>query len=207
MKPWLLLLLFSLLQPASAAGPGVGVADDPAWQELFSHLAPTSPRQCAFEERRYFPFRARPVVLTGTVRIAPGRGLSLEYATPARRTVIIDGEGILVRESGGQRAAPAQGRAQAATAALAAILRFDPAELARDFKLDGTLGPDAWKLTLIPREPGLAESLESVSVDGVRGRLGRIELVRSAAQRIEIVLGPATEGIAFSADTLARAFR
>ena len=49
-------------------------------------LAPDrQPRRSAFTEERYFPFRREPVVLTGTVRLVPGRGLSLEYRAPGAR--------------------------------------------------------------------------------------------------------------------------
>ncbi len=190
---------------AARAAPTADPAHDPVWQELFRRLAPAGSRQVPFSEERYFPFRPRPLVLSGIVRIAPGLGLSLEYRAPAARVVIVDPRGVLVREGGGQRAAPPDRRAQAATAALGAVLRFDPAELARDFLLRGDRQGDAWTLTLAPRDPALGGSLRSIVVSGNQAVLGRIEL--NAGIRIEIILGAPFEGAAFPAADLARYFR
>jgi Outer membrane lipoprotein carrier protein LolA-like len=206
MKRRLLLpFLAAALVLAGRAAPTADPARDPAWQELFARLAPAKNRQVPFTEERYFPFRPKPLVLAGVVRVVPGTGLSLEYRVPESRIVIVDAQGVLVRERGGQRAAPADRRAQAATAALGAVLRFDPAELARDFTLRGDRQGDAWTLTLVPRDPALAGSLRSIVVSGSQTFLARIEL--NAGLRIEIILGPALEGAAFTTADLARYFR
>jgi hypothetical protein len=200
------LLILGLALPLGARSAPTGdPARDPGWQDLFRRLAPAGNREVPFTEERYFPFRREPVVLAGLVRLVPGRGLSLEYRAPEARLVIVDAQGVLVREAGGQRAAPADRRAQAATAALGAVLRFDPAELSRDFVLSGDRTAGNWTLTLTPRDPALAGSLHSIVVTGSQTHLGRIEL--NAGLRIEIILGPAAEGVAFPAAELARYFR
>jgi len=197
--------LWWALPLAALAAPTGNPAHDPGWQDLFRRLAPTVTRQAPFTEERYFPFRRQPIVLAGVVRIVPGRGLSLDYSSPQSRIVIVDAQGVLVREGGGQRAAPADSRGQAATAALGAVMRFDPAELARDFELAGDRQGGAWTLTLTPRDPALAGSLRSIVVSGSQGHLGRIEL--NAGLRIEIILGSAIDGPVFPAADLARYFR
>jgi hypothetical protein len=201
----LLVFLSCALALAARATPTENPDSDPAWQDLFRRLAPVRNRQVPFTEERYFPFRRQPIVLAGIVRVIPGRGLSLEYRSPESRIVIIDRQGVLVRDASGQRAAPDDRRAQAATAALGAVLRFDATELARDFELRGDRQGDAWKLTLTPRDPALAASLRSIVVSGSQTYLGRIEL--NAGLRIEIILGPAIEGAVFTAGDLARYFR
>jgi hypothetical protein len=200
-----LLALCCSLPLAGRAAPTADPAQDPGWQELFRQLAPARNRQVPFTEERYFPFRQKPIVLAGVVRIIPGRGLSLAYGAPDPRVVIIDAQGVLMREAGGQRAAPADPRAQAATAALGSVMRFDPAELARDFELRGDREGDAWKLVLTPRDPALAGSLHSIGVRGDGNHLAQIEL--NAGLRIEIILGQAVEGADFKAADLARYFR
>jgi hypothetical protein len=189
-----------------AAAPG-DLRQDPAWRETFRRLASAQERECAFVERRFFPFRRAPIVLSGIVRLAPGRGLSVEYLKPDSRVVIVDPQGVLLRESGGQRAAPADPRVQAATAALGAVMRFDPDELARDFAWHGSRQGTAWTLLLTPRGPALAAAVGAIVVRGDDGRLTGIDLERSAQQRIEIRLGPPREGVAFSRETLGRYFR
>ena len=207
MKRLLVLSLLCWALPfADAAAPAADPAHDPGWQDLFRRLAPSGDRQVSFTEERYFPFRREPIVLAGVVRLRPDRGLSLEYRAPEPRIVIVDAEGVLVREAGGQRAAPDDHRAQAATAALGAVLRFDPAELARDFELRGDRQPGGgWILVLTPRDPALAASLHSIAVRGSRDQLAQIEL--NAGLRIEIILGPALDGVRFTAADLARYFR
>jgi len=190
---------------AVQAAPTADPAHDPGWQELFRQLAPARNRQVPFSEERYFPFRHQPIVLAGVVRLIPGRSLSLEYRAPESRIVIVDAQGVLVREAGGQRAAPSDPRAQAATAALGAVMRFDPVELARDFDLRGDREGGNWTLILTPRAPALAGSLHSIAVQGTQSHLTRIEL--NAGLRIEIFLGPPLEGAVFTADDLTRYFR
>jgi hypothetical protein len=201
-------LLF-LLGVALLAGPAdaapVDLRRDPAWQSLLVRLTPVGNRQVPFRERRTFPFRRTPVVLAGVVRIVPGRGLSLEYQAPESRIVIIDAQGVLVRDPSGQRAAPADRRSQAATAALGAVLRFDPAELTRQFDLAGDRVGETWTLTLRPRDAALAGGLASIVVSGQGAHLAKIEI--HAGARIEIQLGPAEDGVVFSPATLARCFR
>jgi hypothetical protein len=205
MRRLLLPFLAAALALAARAAPTPDPAHDPAWQDLFTRLAPSQNRQVPFTEERYFRFRPKPLVLAGVVRVVPGTGLSLEYRAPESRIVIVDAQGVLVREGGTQRAAPADRRAQAATAALGAVMRFDPAELARDFVLRGDRQGDAWTLTLVPRDSALAGSLRSIVVSGSQSFLGRIEL--NAGLRIEIILGAALEGAPFTAAELARYFR
>jgi hypothetical protein len=207
MKRRLLLCAFCWILPLLGAAPSADLPQDPAWQEIFRGLTPFQDRQCAFEERRYFSFRRQPITLSGQVRLAPGHGLSLEYLTPEPRIVIVDGQGILLREGGSQTAAPGDRHVQAATGALAAVIQFDPVELARDFSWRGSRQGNAWTLALSPHDPAVAESLGSIVVSGAQGRLAEIELVTSPSQRIEILLGPPMPNVAFGPETLAHYFR
>ncbi|HTQ29926.1 MAG TPA: outer membrane lipoprotein carrier protein LolA [Opitutaceae bacterium] len=198
-------------EPPSLLDPATLIADpahDPAWQDLLARLAPGKNRLCAFVERRYFPFRRTPIVLTGEVRIAPDLGLSLHYLTPEPRIVIVDGRGLLIRDaSGREQAVPADGRALAAVDALVDVLRFDLPRLQKNFAVHGWREAGVWTLALVPRNPSLASSLSAVMISGEQMKLGKIELIESAAQRVEILIGETREGVTFSADELARYFR
>src|SRR6185503_18937999 len=88
-------------------------AHDPAWRQLFDKLAPNKTRQSTFEERRFFPFRKQPIVLQGEIRIVPRRGLSLRYLQPEGRVLIIDEQGLLMRDNDGrEQSPPSDSRAQ-----------------------------------------------------------------------------------------------
>lgn len=183
-------------------------ANDPAWRELFIRLAPNKTRHSTFEERRYFPFRKAPVVLQGEIRIMPERGISLRYLEPEPRILIVDDEGLLMRDAQGrERAAPADSRAQAATSALVQVLRFDFEALQKEFDVHGRRKGDAWTLAFVPRDPAFATLLGTLAVSGVQNELRTIGMIKSPTQRIEIIIKETKEDVLFTADTLRRFFR
>lgn len=183
-------------------------ANDPPWRELFTRLAPNKTRQSRFEERRYFPFRKQPVVLQGEIRIVPELGLSLRYLQPEARIMIVDQKGLLFRDDSGQeRAAPSDSRAQAATAALVHVLRFDFEALKKEFEVHGRRQGETWTLAFVPRDPEFAKLLGLLTVSGERNALRKIEMIKSPTQRIEITIQETQEDVLFTADTIRRYFR
>jgi len=197
--------------PPLPLSPGPEIADavhDPVWSGLLARLAPQRARQSRFTELRFFPFRRTPVVLTGVVRIDPERGLSLAYLTPEVRTLIIDRQGTILRDDRGRdHPMPSDSRVQATTAALVSVLHFDLADLQRHFRLRGQQQGAAWRLTLEPRDAALAPGLSTLVVTGDGERLDRIDLIKSATQRIEIMLRGTDDDVIFPPEVLARFFR
>jgi len=160
-----------------------------------------------FSERRQFPFRKEPVELTGEVRVSATRGLSLRYLVPEARTVILDAQGVLVREPAGQKAAPADPRAGAANEALLRILRLDLVTLQRDFELYGEHDGAAWTLVMLPRTAALQRNVGRITVDGEAVTIRRIEIRRTPTQSIEILIAPPRPARAFTAAELKQYFR
>jgi len=190
--------------PAPIANP----SDDPQWHDLFAELSKPRARVSQFEERRHFPFREKPVVLTGEIRLLPGHGLSLHYMQPKSQTLIVDAQGVLMRDDRGrQRTAPADNRAQAATSALFQILQFDVSGLQNTFEIRGSHDATAWTLTFTPKQSSLAETIGSVRVHGEQLELNRIELNRADNQRIEIRLHHTLNDVIFPEDVVKRFFR
>lgn len=183
------------------------LADD-SWRELFAKLAASKSRISQFEESRFFAFRKKPVVLTGTIRMVPGRGLSLSYSGAKPHVIIVDDQGVLMRDARGrQRAAPADSRGQAVTSALVDVLRFDVPALFKQFVVRGTrLGP-VWRLGFVPRDPSVAARIRSIRLDGEALELRQIELVLSDEQRIEIQLRDSFEDVIFPPEVMERYFR
>lgn len=192
-------------------GPGTLLADparDPAWSELFTRLAPNKTRFSLFEEKRYLPFRRTPVALKGEIRIVPELGLSLHYLEPEKRVMIVDAKGLLMRdEQGRERAAPSDGRAQAITAAMVSVLRFDLPSLQKSFAMHGRRDDARWTLAFVPREAVLSEMIGTLVVSGEEGRLTRIEMNKSATQRIEIDIRETKEDVVFTSAVISRYFR
>jgi hypothetical protein len=212
MKLTWLLLIASLPAAACADGaeplPIADAARDPAWRDLADQLAPGRTRECAFEERRYFPFRREPIVLTGEIRIAPGRGLSLRYLTPNPYVLIADSQGLLMRDATGRdRSPPDDPRARAAIAALVDVLGFDLPGLEKSFILRGAHQGDHWTLSFSARDRALAADLGTLVLTGWRTQLQKIEMIRSANRHIDILIGDTQENVVFTTDTLSRFFR
>jgi hypothetical protein len=207
--PLLALALLLFAPPSMLAGP-LDVPDPPiaagdhAWEPLLAKLALTQGRVAHFEERRYFPFRTRPVALAGTVRISPSDGLSLDYHSPNEQTVIVDSRGLEMRDAQGHdRPAPNDPHVTQSLGAFVSILRFDPAQIRHDYVLHGSRSGGQWRLSLIPHGRDWA----AIVLTGRDETLSGIELIRSASQRIVIELSAIHDGVEFSAADRARYFR
>jgi hypothetical protein len=180
---------------------------DPAWRDVLAGVDQRATVDAPFEEHRWFPFRKAPVVLKGEVRIDAAQGLSLHYREPQERVVIIDSKGMLMRQGGRETVPPADIRADAANDALLHILRFDFASLAASFELYGRRVDKAWTLALVPRAEELRRTLGAIIITGEADLVRRIELRRSAVQRVEILVGDPRPQTPFTAEELHRFFR
>jgi len=204
---WLLATLAPAAEPAALNTPANRVApDDPAWLALAASFARQPDTTAAFTEQRFFPFKKAPVDLRGTSRVSATRGLSLHYTAPDERIVILDAQGVLLRDARGEVAAPEDPRAGAAQAALVQVLRFDLPKLAERFEIFGQRTGDPWTLAFVPRDAELRRTVGQIIVAGGTGTVSRIELRRSARQSIVIQIGPA-RAAPFSTEELTRFFR
>jgi hypothetical protein len=191
----------ALATPANRIAPG-----DPAWQDLVASFARRPDATAEFSEQRFFPFKKTPVELKGESRVSATRGLSLHYTAPEERIVILDTQGVLIRDARGETAAPADPRAAAANAALVQVLRFDLPALAEAFELFGQREGTAWKLAFVPRAAELRRSVGQILVAGNSDAVNRIEIRRSAKQFVAILIGPPRPA-PFTADELKQFFR
>lgn len=175
-----------LVSPAHRVAP-----EDPAWKEWLA-MVERRPRTLVseFEERRHFAFKKTATVLKGEARVSAEHGLSLHYLAPEGRIVIIDDRGLLIRERGRDVTPPADSRAAAANAALLHLLRFNLHSLAASFEIYGQREGIGWSLALVPRLESVRRSVGIISVSGEAARVSRIELRRSATQRVEILIAP-----------------
>lgn len=180
--------------------------DDPAWTALAAAFGRRTDGTADFTEQRFFPFRKAPVELKGESRASATRGLSLHYTAPEERIVIMDTQGLLVRDKRGETNAPDDPRATAATAALVQVLRFDLAALAKTFDLYGTREGAGWRLAFVPRAADVRRAVGTILVAGQADAIERIEIRRSASQHIAIRIGP-VQSTPFSEAELKRFFR
>jgi len=207
-----LLLLVALVSPALASDPeGALLAPGQAeaqWRPLIDSMAAKGTVVAPFTERRFFPFRREPMVLSGVLRISPERGLSLEYMQPEESVVIADSAGLLLRDREGRtREMPSGSRGPGAVASLLPIMRFDLAALYPRFAIRAYGSSAAWRLEFEPRDPEAARALGAITVAVAGTSVVHLEFKRSSSQRIEIDVGEARTGAPMSAAELARFFR
>ncbi len=183
------------------------VPETPAWRELGERFQRRGDVVADFEEQRHFPFRAEPVVLRGEVRVSAQRGLSLHYTAPQERTVIIDADGMLLREATGGNSAPPDPRANLANAALLHVLNLDFSALVAGYELYGRIDGETWSLGLVPRDPAVRRAIGNILVSGAGESVRRIELRRSARQHIDIAIDAPRATPAFTGEEAARFFR
>ncbi len=180
----------------------------PAWETRFKTLAERRCIAAPFTENRWLPFKKIPVVLTGEMRLAPDHGLSLHYLKPDDRLMVIDAQGILLRDGKGRtRDLGNDPRANAATHLMLDLLRFDLNALHRSFTLVGEQRTDApWTLTLTPRKNSDL-GLQRIHIEGHAARPEKITLIKSSVSSVEILVGEPTESDAFPPEILKKNFR
>ncbi len=189
----------AVLTPADLAG---------GWKPLVDALASKGPIEASFTERRYFPFRREPTVLGGVLRISPERGLSLQYLQPETSILIADPAGLILRDAKGRsREMPSESREAGAIASLLPIMRFDMPALLPRFVVRAERGDSGWRFEFTPRDPGVAGSLGTITVQGAGTDVRHLEFRRSASQRVEIDVGDTKAGAVFTAPELAKFFR
>lgn len=181
---------------------------DPAWQQLATRLGGLPDGRAGFSETRTFRFRSKPVALAGVARVSRQHGLSLEYTRPDPRIVIVDRTGVLFREKGTDRPAPADPRARLMNDAMLHVLRFDLATLAEDFDLRGQQGAGGWRMTLRPRAPAFQRVIAQIDAEGDDAGVRRLLLRRADQQAIDIrIEAPELLPDGFPAAEVGRFFR
>jgi hypothetical protein len=189
------------LDPIDPAAPGE------TWSTLFASLADKQPIESAFTETRRFTFKKNVVRLAGVMRYVRGNGLSLHYAQPQERTLVVDDSGIVLRDGRGrEREMRPDRRGAPDSAALLHILGFDLEAIAANFAVRGARVDDLWWLEFTPldAESGAAGT---VHVTGEGESVRFIAFAPQAGQQVQIAIGETRTGVAFSEDELRRWFR
>lgn len=201
----LLLCLLPALLAAEPAPLDYGTLSE-SWRARLAALAAPAGLSATFTETRGTPLKKKAVKVRGTVRLARGHGLSLDYDQPGAPLVILDEKGLLLRRGNGRdQAAPPE--AEAGVRLLHALFAFDLATLEKSFALAGEENPDGtWSLAFT-RRPDSDAYYQRLALLGDATRLTDIQLERTPAQRILIALDPPTPNPGFSPEELARYFR
>jgi len=138
-----------------------------------------------FVERRYLKVLKSPVELSGTLSYdAPDR-LVRRTLEPRPETLTVDGERVVIEAQGRVRTLRLEDYpvAWAFVESFRATLKGDMAALERFYRLALEGGPQRWQLSLTPRDPKMSALIESVLIDGRKGRINKIEIREAQGDR------------------------
>lgn len=188
-----ILVLFAALVPAaSQAEVRVDAANPPESLAIVREsLAGQGPVTCRFTESRKFAFRRKATLLEGSSDYLPGKGLVLRYREPLERTIGILRNGIIGRDSTGQktlRELPGQYEN------MLSLYDLDLASLSEDFVIFYDGSPDSWTIRLAERpgpvKAGRGHSVETglvtMTIRGEGGTIHALEIVKPGTISIEI---------------------
>lgn len=186
-----------LLALALAACSLPASAEDPfGLPALMRALAAVPAAQARFTEVRRMQVLSAPLELRGTLRYVRPDRLERQVQFPFEETIRIEGDRVSVdsaargvRRSYALASLPA---AHALVESLRATLAGDLVALERHYlpKLAGTRA--AWRLSLTPRDPGVAAMLVEVRLYGAAARIERIEYDEAGGDRTVVTLRETT---------------
>jgi len=179
-------LAAALLQSGLAAA-----AEDWTLERLMQTLGKQSSGQATFSERKYLAVLDQPVESSGELRFrAPDR---LEKITlkPRPESMVLEGNTLTVTRGKKQLVLRLSdyGEVAAFIDSIRATLAGDRATLERTYGLHLSGSAERWTLTLLPRDPRMAEVVLRITIAGARGQLREIEILQADGDRsvMEIV--------------------
>jgi hypothetical protein len=146
---------------------------------LMRALAAVPAAEARFTEVRRMQVLAAPLELRGTLRYVRPDRLERRVQSPYEETVLIEGDRVSVDSpSRGLRrtyALAALPAAYALVESLRATLAGDIEALERHYQLELAGSRESWRLSLTPRDAGVAALLAQVRLQGTAARITRIE--------------------------------
>jgi outer membrane lipoprotein-sorting protein len=164
-----------------------GFAASPDWtvDRLMQSLSRQTSGQATFVERKYLAILDQPVESSGELRFrAPDR---LEKITlkPKPESLVLEGNTVTVNRGKKQYVVQLSDYREVAAFvdSIRATLVGDRATLERTYALHLAGNPDNWTLTLLPRDPRMAELVLRIDIKGNRGQLREIEIRQADGDR------------------------
>jgi len=185
------LALAALVPTALAAQPEAleHQAHSEAWglEQLMAELGRVQHSQVRFVERKYLSVLKSPLELAGRLTYdAPDR-LVKRTLEPRPETLTVQADRLVIEN-------PARGRNRtlllteypllwAFVESFRSTLKGDQAALERFYRIALAGSLQRWQLFLTPRDPKMRALVESIAIDGHRGRIDRIEVRESNGDR------------------------
>jgi outer membrane lipoprotein-sorting protein len=181
-------LLAALLATAPA------LAADFELATLMNLLAQVPAAKSSFSETKHSAMLSAPLVLKGTLAYQRPDRLEKNVLSPYDERTVIAGNSVTVENRSLKQTRSFSLNSSASVAALVesmrATLAGDRAALERHYEVRLEGAPEAWTLSLAPREQRLASLVKRIQIAGVRERLNRIEVEEAAGDRSVMLITP-----------------
>lgn len=175
-----------------AAGPAGAARAADLLSEILAAVAREPLDRAPFFELRTSVLFARPAESRGTLTFVPPDRFEKRTEQPIREQLTLAGDTVTI--SSGEGGTPkvfrldGQSAAGAYAEGLRAIVAGDPAPLRRHFELETTGTPQAWQLTLRPRDGSLRRTINRIVVKGAGGRVRLVETSEAGGDVSELTL-------------------
>ena len=144
--------------------------------------------QVSFREIRHYQLKKTDMVFTGTMRLHPDYGISIEYSSPVSRIFILTPTGLRIRqeEASADRMAPDE--AGTIVAVFLDLLQLNSDRLKEQFEMEAHANePNQWTLELTPKTADLKRFFQVIDLEGGEDQLHAIYMQNGHARwkRIE----------------------
>jgi outer membrane lipoprotein-sorting protein len=185
-------VLRAAVLPAMLAWPAF--AADFELAALMEMLALVPAAKDSFTETKHSAVLSTPLVLKGTlVYVRPDR-LEKNVLAPYEERTVIAGSSVTIENRTLKQTRTFSLASSAPVSAfvesMRATLAGDRAALERHYSVQLEGQPEAWTLTLMPREQKLASLVKRIRIAGVHERLKRIEVEETAGDRSVMLISP-----------------
>ena len=190
------LLAVAALVAAGVAGAAPAAGDAWTLDQLMGRLARERSGQATFVERKHLAIVDEPVVSSGELRFrAPDRleKLTLE---PRRESLVLEGDTLTVTRGERRHVLRLADYPQVAAFidSIRATLAGDRAALERTYALLLSGDAERWSLSLLPRDPKMAEVVLRIDIRGTHAMLAEIEILQADGDRSVMTVRPLAAG-------------
>ena len=184
--------MLAIVALVAAANPALAAGEGWDLERLMNLLARERSGQAAFTERKHLAILDQPVVSSGELRYrAPDRleKLTLE---PRRESLVLEGDTLTVERGERRHVLQLSDYPQVAAFidSIRATLAGDRAALERAYALHLSGTPERWSLTLLPRDPAMAEVVLRIDIRGSRAALTGIGILQADGDRSVMDIRP-----------------
>jgi len=160
-------------------------------ERLMQSLGTRTSGQASFVERKYLAILDQPVLSSGELRYRAPDRLEKNTVKPRPESLVLEGDTLTVVRGDRRHVVQLSDQREVAAfvGSIRATLAGDRAALERTYALSLGGSENDWTLSLLPRDPKMAEIVLRITITGSRTQLRTIEILQADGDRsvMEIV--------------------